>query len=453
MSMSALSSWLNFDVLGCIMVCLVTSLTLIICTFAKRYMQGDQYYHRFIVGLLLLGFSVATLVLADNIWLFLLAWCISNLLLVMLMVHKSSWRAAKASGRVAAKTLFISSSLLAIGLLLLASSTQQTSIQAINYADLHHPMMLPIALCCILAAAFAQSALIPCHRWLLSSVNSPTPVSAMMHAGLINGGGFLLIRFSPLFLKFDYAILLHLTFIVGVATAIIGTIWKLMQHDYKRMLACSTVAQMGFMMMQCGLGIFSAAVAHLCWHGFFKAYLFLNSGGAAQEKRVFKPAKVSLTFFIIATFCGISSAGIFALVSGKNFFVFDTQMVLITLAAIAAIQLALTILQMPLPTLAKILLAMMGTSLFGLAYGLSIFTIYRLFEFWHFDVPQPMNALYTFGLLVFVVVWLLPQLPANWLSTPWLKKLGWRNYTLFLNSSQPHPTTVTAHHNHYQYLQ
>jgi len=127
-----------------------------------------------------------------------------------------------------------------------------------------------------------QSAIWPFHTWLISSLNSPTPVSAIMHAGLINGGGFLLTRFAGLFVQSTG--MLQVIFFLGLLTALIGTLWKLMQHDIKRMLACSTMGQMGFMIAQCGLGLFPAAIAHLCWHGLFKAYLFLSSGSAAHEK-------------------------------------------------------------------------------------------------------------------------------------------------------------------------
>ena len=105
-----------------------------------------------------------------------------------------------------------------------------------------------------------------------------------MHAGLINGGGFLLARFAPM-LAIQPPIL-NLIFIAGITTALLGTLWKLMQSDVKRMLACSTMGQMGFMIAQCGLGLFPAAVAHLSWHGLFKAYLFLSTGSAAKEKRL-----------------------------------------------------------------------------------------------------------------------------------------------------------------------
>ena len=86
-----------------------------------------------------------------------------------------------------------------------------------------------------------------------------------MHAGLVNGGGFLIVRFAPLYL--NYPGILNIIFIIGLSTAIMGTLWKLMQSDIKRMLACSTMAQMGFMIAQCGLGLFSAAIAHIILHG------------------------------------------------------------------------------------------------------------------------------------------------------------------------------------------
>ncbi|MGV2333173.1 MAG UNVERIFIED_CONTAM: hypothetical protein LVR18_03255 [Planctomycetaceae bacterium] len=136
------------------------------------------------------------------------------------------------------------------------------------------------AMILIVVGAIMQSALFPFHKWLLSSLNSPTPVSSMMHAGIVNGGGYLLIKLAPLY-NHD-VLILNVIFMAGFTSAFIGTIWKLIQNNNKNMLACSTLAQMGCMIMEIGMGFFSVALAHITLHSMFKSYLFLASGSAAE---------------------------------------------------------------------------------------------------------------------------------------------------------------------------
>ncbi len=129
--------------------------------------------------------------------------------------------------------------------------------------------------------AMTKSAQIPFHSWLPDTMETPTPVSALMHAGIINAGGFLIIRLSPLVSQSHVA--LDLLAIVGAATAILGAVVMLTQTSIKRTLAYSTIAQMGFMMLQCGLGAFSAALLHIIAHSLYKAHAFLSSGSVLES--------------------------------------------------------------------------------------------------------------------------------------------------------------------------
>ncbi|HMS45290.1 MAG TPA: proton-conducting transporter membrane subunit [Alphaproteobacteria bacterium] len=281
--MATISSLFHLDNLALVTAGLIIFVGLSVAVFSWRYMKGDRACGNFYLRLSLIIISTLIMVSADNIILFLASWSLSNILLVLLMIHKSSWEAARKSGFLAFKNFTYGFMALAAAFAVIYLETGETSIEAVAT----YPLQLTptiIAAILILAAAMTQSALWPFHRWLISSLNSPTPVSAMMHAGLINGGGFLLVRFKELYLHFPES--LNIIFITGLITAFLGTLWKLLQSDVKRMLACSTMSQMGFMIMQCGLGLFSAAIAHLVWHGMFKSYFFLASGAAAQEKRL-----------------------------------------------------------------------------------------------------------------------------------------------------------------------
>lgn len=136
----------------------------------------------------------------------------------------------------------------------------------------------------IFIGAMSKSAQFPLHMWLPDSLYAPTPIHALLHAGIINAGGFLLNRLAPL-----YALsptVLHAVLAVGILTMIFGKCMMLSRNDIKKTLGYSTIGQMGYMMMECGLGAFSLAVFHLIAHGLFKATVFLNCGDVIHKARL-----------------------------------------------------------------------------------------------------------------------------------------------------------------------
>jgi len=134
----------------------------------------------------------------------------------------------------------------------------------------------------MIVALVIPSAQFPFGRWLLDSVVAPTPVSAIMHAGIVNAGGLMLTRFAPLFSSSVSAQMILL--ILSGISVLLGTGIMLVHVDYKRKLVGSTIAQMGFMLIQCALGAYLAAVIHATLHGLFKASLFLQAGSVIQHK-------------------------------------------------------------------------------------------------------------------------------------------------------------------------
>src|SRR5690348_11906133 len=133
----------------------------------------------------------------------------------------------------------------------------------------------------------SKSAQFPLHIWMPRYLYAPTPVHALLHAGIINAGGFLINRLAPLFGLSSTT--LHVAFVVGTVTAILGASMMLAQNDIKKTLGFSTIGQMGYMLMECGLGAFALAVFHLIAHGLFKATLFLSCGDVIHKARV-RPA-------------------------------------------------------------------------------------------------------------------------------------------------------------------
>lgn len=445
--MHGLTQLFHVDTLALIVMSLVGFIALCVASFGSRYMNGDRRYTSFFAELVLIVIAVMAMACADHMALFVAAWMISNFLLAKLMIHKSGWKAARTSGILALRCHILGAVCIAVAFGLLHKATDSTSIQAALTVTIERHFLVP-ALILILAGAMTQSAIWPFHRWLISSLNSPTPTSAMMHAGLINGGGFLLTRFAPLYLQ--DAMLLTGIVAIGTITACVGTLWKLMQSDVKRMLACSTMGQMGFMVVQCGLGLFPAAIAHLVSHGMFKAYLFMSSGGAAQERRFDPGYPPSVSALAAAALCGIAGSLGFGLMSEKAWLDGDSTLVLMVIAFLATTQFALPIVRQK--TLQRLPFALILTALVGIVYGASVQIIALIMEPMQVMQPQQLNAVHVAAILAMSISWLFillvgsesrggARLPASMQ----------RGYVVALNASQPHPATITANRNQYRY--
>lgn len=435
--------FLSLSPLNALLCTLIFFVSFVVHRFSIRYMDGDTLYARYFIALSSITLSAAVMVLADNIYVFWLSWTLSNLFLILLMVHKRSWAAAAQAGWLSLKTLLPGSLALLIALVILNSDHQSDSIQQLIQTKT--PSILVLGL--IALAALIQSANWPFHRWLISSLNSPTPVSALMHAGLVNGGGILVVKFAPLFAT-QPAMLLFL-FIMGAISAFIGTFYKLIQIDIKRMLASSTLAQMGFMMMQCGLGLFSAAIAHLCWHGLFKAYLFLSAGSAITQKReTSKQPFATPLSFLIACIGGLLGMLGFAYMTNKPILSLQSTTVLLVFAFIAGTQLMLTILHHTLD-IKKIIGGLLLASLGGIMYGESIHLIEVLIPQLAPHTVLKLNAVHVLTLILFITPWALFNL--GWFQNFKESQLWCWIYVQLMNGSQPAPQTITSLRTHYHY--
>lgn len=425
---------------------LVLYIAIVVASFAVRYLKGDEGYKRFFVLLSLLTVSVLIEVTSNHLVVLLMSWSVSCFLLVKLMVHKKTWRAAHESGLLATKTLILGFTFIlsAFGMLYVASGT--FNVQHILSQPSHTPLHL-YALILLVLGAMCQSGIWPFHKWVLSSLNSPTPVSAMMHAGMVNGGGILLTKFSSLYL--GHSTLLMCIFVIGFLSTCLGTLWKLMQSDVKRMLACSTMGQMGFMMAQIGLGLFPAAIAHLCWHGMFKSYLFLASGSAAQEKRVrlsYPPKWIVILIGLL--FGAIGSIG-FMIASRKSFLLLDTNLVLIAVALIAGAQFTISMINGR--SLLKLPITLLMTVVMAMAYGWSVYSIEALLEPMGMMNPQPLHLIHVISILILFASWISVICTRKHTSDQALPDWVLKLYVHALNSSQPIEKSVTASRNTYQY--
>ncbi len=434
----------NFDSLAIIATALILFIVAIVLRYSANYLRGNNKRSQFIFLVFSIAGSLIVTFSADNIFLFWTFWTLSNVILVLLMIHKTSWKQAVSSGMMAFKNFFIGSLSLFIALTTLYLKSGETSISDIVSSQIIEDQILIICSVLILITALTQSAIYPFHSWLISSLNSPTPASAIMHAGLVNGGGILLARFAPIFLKLPE--MMTIIFIIGVFSAILGTMWKLIQSNVKSMLACSTLSQMGFMIAQCAMGLFPAAIAHLFWHGMFKSYLFLSSPGSWNEKRLDPKYPPEISSFLLSLLCGIVGAQIFAKISGFEITTLDTTLVLIAICFIAASQVALVIIgKSPIKNFVP---ALILSSFVSALYSASVTFVEKIAAPEIFQ-PQPLNIFHLIAIALFFLMWLLHLFlrKSEIINSRFFAKY----YVKFLNASQPKSTTITANRNQYNY--
>ena len=272
-----------YDSVTALMLSLVTFLGLITCRFSVRYLDGEQSAGQYFKWMAFTIGAVSLMVVAGNMLLLLLAWFITSLGLHQLLTHYGH----RPQARRAAWTKFVFSRLgdlllLIATILIIQAFGSQTipdiiaqSKQLLLSSELvtqQHTIIVWL----LVLGAIVKTAQVPFHAWLPETLETPTPVSAFMHAGIVNAGGYMLIRINPILALESMA--LTCLAIVGAATACLGVVVMATQTSVKRSLAYSTVAQMGFMMLQCGVGAFSAAMLHLLAHSLYKAHAFLSSG-------------------------------------------------------------------------------------------------------------------------------------------------------------------------------
>lgn len=256
----------------------------IVLSFSRRHMKADPRLARYAQQIGLLITAVLVSVTAHDLITFAVAWIASGWLLARLIGHVPCWVEAEAAERRARRAFLIGDTALVLALGLLAFKAGALSIDAAIAAARTLPVAAQVATgLLLLVAAMARSAVPPFHKWLMGSMTAPTPVSALMHAGLVNAGGFLLIRFGELVSAAPGVSIAAV--VIGAAGALFGTGVMIVRPDVKRALGGSTVAQMSFMIMTCGLGAYAAALWHLIAHGLFKAWLFLGAGGTIGRAR------------------------------------------------------------------------------------------------------------------------------------------------------------------------
>lgn len=286
------------DQLTVLLLLLVTGVSSIVHAYASRYMIGDPRYNRFFAVIALFASSMILLVMSGNLLMLLVSWEVMGLCSYLLIAHAAQRKSACSAATKAFLVNAVADVGFSFGIILTfytfdtldiqtilaqAESMQDHTINILGWMGLDFPVY-PVALIpfFLFIGAMGKSAQMPFHVWLPFAMEAPTPVSALIHAAtMVNAGPFLLVRLSPLIILSPFA----MTFIaiIGATTAVFAGIVSLTQSDIKKILAYSTISQIGFMIMTCGLGAFVVAIFHLLAHGCYKAFFFLSTGNALRS--------------------------------------------------------------------------------------------------------------------------------------------------------------------------
>ncbi len=310
----------RFDPLSAVMALIVSGISFLIHIYSIGYMKGDAGYNRYFAYLNLFVFFMLALVLADNPLVMFVGWEGVGLCSYLLIGFWYEDPEKASAGKKAFITNRVGDAGFLLGLMLLSALLAANGVFSMDFASLEKnaPLLTSITvfgmgaptLICLLLffGATGKSAQFPLHIWLPDAMAGPTPVSALIHAAtMVTAGVYMLARLHFLYELAPGA--LEVVMLTGCFTAFFAAVIALLQKDIKKVLAYSTVSQLGYMFMAAGAGAFSASVFHLATHASFKALLFLGAGsvihGMSGEQDMFKLGglrrEMPFTFLLMAT--------------------------------------------------------------------------------------------------------------------------------------------------------
>jgi NAD(P)H-quinone oxidoreductase subunit 5 len=267
-----------------IVMLLVTTLASVLVWFSHTYLKGMKGHARFLKAFLFTLASVGAAVATDHLGVLVLAWTMSSLFLHRLLTFFDD----RPGAHLAARKKFIASRLaevcLVAFLILIVRNVGSWDISEVSSrlaSTTSHPVGIHVAGALLALAVILKTAQMPLHGWLLQVMEAPTPVSALLHAGVLNIGGYVLIRMAALISAVPAAQALLVG--IGCFTAAVAGLVSMTRVSIKVRLAWSTCAQMGFMLVECGLGFYELALVHLVSHSLYKAHAFLSCGDIVRK--------------------------------------------------------------------------------------------------------------------------------------------------------------------------
>lgn len=375
---------LVYNELSAILVPYVAILGLVIRKYSTKYMWDEPGYKRFFILLNFIFSAIYLLVMSNNLIILTIAWQLMSISLYLLITFNVESKSAIKNGGWTMLVHKLADLFFIIAVILTyktfgsfdLTELSQIWLEMSQTESIDDPIIYVIGFL-FLFAAMMKSAIMPFHLWLPYTSEAPTPVSALMHAGVVNVGGILLNKMA--FLLLLTPAVLNVAFVMGLITAIFASILMLAVSDIKRSLGYSTVGQMGYMIMEVGLGAFSLAIYHLMVHGIFKASLFLESGSLINQARkepnipkrlsheVFweeKPQYNSINMFRMIAFFTvlpvIAFIGIKLLLT-DDFFHFNVATLILAFAWLTGTQLFLSFFEVSKANSPKVILALVSS--------------------------------------------------------------------------------------------
>ncbi len=302
------------DGLSGVMMVLISTLSLVIQLFSTSYMSKDEKYTKYFEYFNFFVFSMLLLVMSGNFLVMFFGWELVGLSSYLLISFWSEKKSASKAGNKAFILNRIGDFGFLIGLMMILNYFETFNFLSIFEDTLKtRPENLDLMILFLLLGAFGKSAQFPLFSWLPDAMEGPTPASALIHAAtMVTAGVFMLVRISPLL---QFSEIGSITIIsLGLLTALISAFAAINQDDIKKVLAYSTISQLGFMFIAIGAGAYVAAIFHLVTHAFFKALLFLGAGAVIHEmhheQNIYKMGGLRKKMPVTAAMMGIGTLAI-----------------------------------------------------------------------------------------------------------------------------------------------
>jgi NAD(P)H-quinone oxidoreductase subunit 5 len=283
---SVMHDVVQLDIVSGCMFVLVSTLAIVVVRYSKTYLAGQQGLDRYARYLLLTVASVTVLVTSNHLAVLMAAWFATDIGLHQLLTF---YRGRRQAIIVAHKKFLLSrvaDLCFVSSLVLIGGAVGSLRIDVVNTFARAQGELSPtlhLATVLLVLGVILKSAQLPFHGWMLQVMEAPTPVSALLHAGVVNMGGFVMIRLAPLMANASLA--QNILVGVGLFSTIVASLVMTTRAAIKSSLAWSTIGQMGFMLVQCGLGAWHLALMHVLAHSLYKAHTFLSSGSIVRQWR------------------------------------------------------------------------------------------------------------------------------------------------------------------------